>query len=138
MSLFLFMLGALFVVIGVIWWRHRTQLAKHQGINRIQFVEHFRCLGIAEVVSGAVYDHFALMPGVSGFQPAPTDSFEGTFKMTGEDLDDELEELLRKFGWEMPHSGVLKNWDGRLETLSEVVRWVDWIRTKQNPSVAGQ
>lgn len=71
------------------------------------------------------------MAGVGGFQPAPSDSFEGTFKMTSEDLDDELEELLQKIGLEMPHSGILREWDGKLETLSDAVRWVEWVRTKQ-------
>lgn len=133
-SLFVFI-----VLLGgvvAIWWRHQLQLVKHEGVSRAQFVGHFRGIGIAEAVSGPVYDHFEQMSGVNGFQPAPMDSFEETYKMVGEDLDDELEELLQKLGWEMPHSGILREWNGPLETLSDLVRCVDWVRSMQNPSVA--
>lgn len=138
MSLPLWIFVAVCVVVGVIWLRQRVRLVKHQGFNRTEFVDHFQADGIAAIISGAVYDHFAQMAGVKGFQPAPTDTFEETFKMTGEDIDDELDELLQKMGWEMPHSGMLREWDGSLETLSDVVRWVDWVRTKQSPSVTAQ
>jgi hypothetical protein len=127
-----------FLVVGTVWWRHQVKLMQHQGVSREDFVRHFRGAEIADVVSGMVYDHFKQMSGVKDYQPAPTDSFEGTFKMSGEDLDDELEDLLPKLALDMPHSGVLREWNGPLETLSDVVRWVDWVRTKQNPSVTAQ
>jgi len=50
----------------------------------------------------------------------------------------DIQRLLQRLRFEMPHSGDLPEWDERLETLSDVVRWVDWVRTKQNPSVNAQ
>lgn len=133
----LYLMFAGFLVVGIFWWEHRRQLARHQGISRYEFVQHFRNVGIVDEVSGAVYDHFRQLAGVRSFQPAPLDSLEGIFKMSGEDLDDELGELLPKLKLEMPHSGILREWEPTIETLSDVVRWVDWVRTKQDPSVTG-
>jgi hypothetical protein len=101
-------------------------------------VRHFEGVGIADVVSGAVYDHFKKMTGVEDYQPAPTDSFEETFDMSDEDLADELQELLGKLALDMPHSGILRDWHSPLETVSDAVLWVAWVKTKQRSSVTGE
>ena len=70
--------------------------------------------------------------------PSPTDSLERTYKTVDEDAEENLKEILQRLGLEIPHSGVLQEWDRPIETLSDVVRWVDWVRAKQNPSVTAQ
>lgn len=118
----------------VFWWQHRRKLIQHSGVSREEFVSYFRNIGVVDIVSGTVYDHFQQMVAVRGYDPDPTDSMEETFSMTGEDLDDELGDLLPKLGLEMPHSGILQEWDRPIQTLSDVVRWVAWVRAKQNPA----
>lgn len=116
----------------VFLWKHHKKLVQHSGVSRDEFISHFRNIGVVDIVSGTVYDHFRQMVAVRGYEPDPTDSIEETFSMTGEDLDDELGDLLPKLGLEMPHSGILQEWDRPIQTLSDVVRWVDWVRAKQN------
>jgi len=85
-----------------------------------------------------VYDQFQKLGTWRNFMPSPADSLEGTYKTVDEDVEENLKEILQRLGLEMPHSGILQEWDGALETLSDVVRWVDWVRAKQNPPVAAQ
>lgn len=79
--------------------------------------------------------HIESLPSDLRCVKTPTDSFEETFKMSGEDVANELDELLGNFALDMPHSGTLRDWNSPLETVSDAVRWVDWVKSKQSSSV---
>jgi hypothetical protein len=65
-------------------WRTRAKLKRHQGVSRDEFVRHFLVMGIAEAVSGVVYEHFQQLADVENFQPAPTDSFGDRYFVSAE------------------------------------------------------
>jgi hypothetical protein len=85
-----------------------------------------------------VYDHFQEQGSWKNFMPNPSDTVAGTYKLGAEDFDDILKEIVQKLGYEMPHSGILREWFTPIETLEDVVRFVSWVRTKQNPLVTPQ
>ena len=107
-------------------------------MSRDEFVAQFQSTGVATAIAAAVYDQFQKLGTWKGFMPNPVDTLEKTYKTADEDVEENLKEILQRLGFEMPHSDILQEWDGPLETLSDVVRWVDWVRTKQNPSVTTQ
>jgi hypothetical protein len=131
-------IGGIVGATGLVWALHLKRLKEHTGLSREEFVGHFEALGVAPEIVGAVYDQFQKLGVWKGFKPSPTDTLEGTYKTGDEDLEDNVREVLQWLGFEMPHSGILREWTGPLETLSDVVLWVDWVRTKQNPPVSAK
>lgn len=138
MNAFIMIIGGIAGVTAITWALHLYRLKNHVGMTRDEFVAQFQLLGIGSLIAVAVYDQFQKLGTLKGFMPSPTDSLEGTYKTVDEDVEENLKEILQRLGLEMPHSGILQEWNKPLETLSDVVRWVDWVRTKQNPSVATQ
>jgi len=70
------------------------------------------------------------MTGIPSFQPHPNDSFDKTLKIADEDIYDAVEKILEDLKLEMPHSGILKEWNDSLETLSDLIHWLAWIQSK--------
>lgn len=138
MNVFLMIIGGIAGATGIAWGLHLRRLKNHVGVTRADFVTHFQSTGIGTQIAEAVYDQFQRIGTWNGFRPSPADSLERTYKTVDEDVEENLKEILQRLGLEMPHSGVLQEWDRPIETLSDVVRWVDWVRTKQNPSVTAQ
>lgn len=48
-----------------------------------------------------------------------------------EDVEENLKEILTRLEIRMPDSGTLQNWNDPIKTLSDVVRWVDWVSNQQ-------
>jgi hypothetical protein len=138
MNVFLLFVGGAAGLVGTGWLLHLRKLRTHQGLTRAEFTAHFETSGIAPEISGAVYDHFQKLGVWKGFMPKPSDTLEGTYKTTGEDVEDNVNEILQRLGYEMPHSGILAEWPTPLESLDDVVRFVNWVRTRQNPSVSAR
>jgi hypothetical protein len=138
MNALLMIVGGILGATGIAWALHLKRLRNHVGVTRDDFVAYFGSAGIASQIASAVYDQFQKIGTWKGFMPSPTDSLEGTYKTVDEDVEENLKEVLQRLSFEMPHSGSLQEWDGPIETLSDVVRWVDWVRTKQKPSVTAQ
>jgi len=138
MNIFLLCLGGMAGFAGIGWILYLRRLKRHEGSGRADFIAHFEPSGATRDISGAVYDHFQKLGVWKGFQPKPSDTLEGTYKTVDEDIEDNLKEILQELGYEMPHSGILSEWFTPLETLEDVVRFVNWVRTKQNPSVSVQ
>lgn len=132
--IFFLLVGAMATVAGLAWIRHLSHLKQHAGVSRDEFIQYFEPALITPEVSGAVYDHFQKLGVRKGFMPAITDSLEGVYKTSGEDVEDNLSDILQRLGYEMPHSGILAEWAGPIETVEDVVRFVGWVRTRQSPS----
>jgi len=131
MSFFLLFLGGAAGLVGLGWVVHVGRLRGHAGSTRAEFMGHFAPSGIPSTISGAVYDHFQKLGVWKNFMPSPSDTLEGTYKTSGEDVEDNVKEILQQVGDEMPHSGILAEWPDPLETLEDVVRFVVWVRTRQ-------
>lgn len=138
MNVFLLIMGGIAGATGIAWALHLTRLQNHVGVTKEAFIAHFQREGIGPLITTAVYDQFQKLGTWKGFMPSPADRLEGTYKAVDEDVEENLKEILQRVGLDMPHSGILQEWNGQLETLSDVVRWVDWVRTRQNPPVATQ
>jgi hypothetical protein len=82
-----------------------------------------------------VYDHFQEQGVLKNFMPNPSDTIADRYKLGDEDFDGSLKEILQRLGYEMPHSGILREWFTPIESLEDVVRFVNWVRINQNPSV---
>jgi 2-polyprenyl-6-methoxyphenol hydroxylase-like FAD-dependent oxidoreductase len=138
MNAILLTIGAIVGATGIAWALHLKRLKDHVGMTRDEFVAQFQSTGVATAIAAAVYDQFQKLGIWKEFMPSPGDTLEKTYKTVDEDVEENLKAILQRLGFEMPNSGTLQEWDGPLETLSDVVRWVDWVRTKQNPSVTAQ
>lgn len=117
---------------GIVWVLHLRRLKRHYGLSRSEFVEHFRSRTVAPEIAEAVYNHFQKVGVWKDFRPGPSDTLEGTYKIVDEDVEDAISDIVRTLGYEMPHSGILKDWESPLSTLEEVVGFVDWVRTHQS------
>lgn len=131
MKLLFILAGVLIVIIAIAWARHLGQLSKHQGLNRDEFISYFTRLGLSAATAAAVFDQFHKLGVWKGFMPDPSDRLEDTYKIVDEDVDYTLTDILDRLGLEMPDSSALADWDAPLETLEDVVRWVEWARKKQ-------
>jgi hypothetical protein len=126
----LFIGGFVILAIGS-WLGHLRRLRRHTGQKRSEFTTEFSTAGFSSAVAGAVYDHFKRMGVWKNFCPAPSDTLEQTYQTVDEDVDDNLEEILKQLGYEMPNSAILREWERPVETLSDVVEWLDWAVKKQ-------
>jgi hypothetical protein len=122
---------------GFSWAIHLRRLKRHEGTTRTEFNEYFQQFTVRSETPGAVYDHFQKLGVYKGFMPRPSDTLEGTYKIVGEDVEDNLEDILRRLGYQMPHSGIMAEWVAPIETLEDVVRFMDWVATKQSQQVPG-
>jgi len=135
MNIFLVSLGGMASFAGAGWLLYLHRLKQHEGSTRAEFIAHFGASEATPEISGTVYDHFQKLGVWEGFQPKPSDTLEGTYKTVDEDVEDNLKEILQQLGYEMPHSGILSEWLTPLKTLEDVVQFVSWVKSKQNPSV---
>ena len=138
MNVFLLFMGGMAGFAGIGWVLHLRRLKHHEGSTRTDFIAHFEGSGVAPEISGAVYDHFQKLGVWKIFMPKPSDTLEGTYRTVDEDVEDNLNEILHKLGFEMPHTGILSEWPVPVDTLEDVVRFVNWAGTKKNPSVTAR
>jgi hypothetical protein len=121
------------VVLIVIWSAlDQIRLSRHRGVSREAFVNEFASMGISSEIPAAVYDHYRSLSRAKSFSVAPDDSFERTFHQAHDDVDDDAEELTNKLGMELPIEEVLREWPTPLETLRDMVLWLNWIRQRQD------
>ena len=112
MNVFLMIIAGIAGATGIAWGLHLKRLKNHVGVTRADFVAHFQSTGIGSQIAVAVYDQFQKIGAWKGFMPSPTDSLERTYKTVDEDVEENLKEILQRLGLEMPHSGILREWDG--------------------------
>jgi hypothetical protein len=136
MIAFLLFMGGIAGIVGIGWAFHVWKLRQHEGLTRAEFIAHFETVGAMPLISGLVYDHFQKLGTWRSFMPNPSDTLKGTYKIVDEDVEENLKEILQALGCGMPHSGILSEWFTPVETLDEVVRFLSWVITKQDPSVA--
>jgi len=110
---------------------YQLRLARHKGVPRETFIEEFVGLGIPSEIPAAVYDHYRSFCRAKDFSVAPDDSFEKIFRQVHDDVDDDAEELANKLGMDLPSESVLKEFATPVETLRDMVLWLNWIRQQQ-------
>lgn len=111
--------------------RNRRILNQHTGLSRTEFVEYFKEQGIPPEIPAETYDYFRGVIGLGTFLPNPVDDIEVVYVIAGEDIDDALNAIIYRLGYELPHSGILSDWHTQVRTIKDAVRWLDWVRRKQ-------
>jgi hypothetical protein len=119
-------------LIGAVAYQFR--LARHRGMPRETFIDEFVASGIPSEIPAAVYDHYRSFCRAKDFGVASSDSLEKVFRQVQDDVDDDAEELASKLGMDLPIETVLKEYATPVETLRDMVLWLDWIRRQQNPA----
>jgi hypothetical protein len=108
-------------------WRFRS----HQGIGRVAFQTQFAQIGIADEVSGAVYDYYKSLAVWSAFEVSASDDLERTYGHAPEELDSSLDVILGRLKLSLPPDSVLAEQDRVHKTVADVVRLVAWIADHQ-------
>ena len=111
--------------------RDHFKLRKRKGCSRVEFCARFQQELIPEILLVAVYDHYTSFAMGDSVGITPDDSFEW-LRMGQDDVDDDLQRLLGKLGLELPSSATLANWPHPVETIKDVVHWLNWVRQQKS------
>jgi hypothetical protein len=127
----LYVLAAFVLFVALATFVYQTRLLRHKGVSRVAFVEEFRSLAIPDVIPGAVYDYYKSSALWKKFSVSPQDRYEDYFSSAPEDITDDAKELVRRLGLAMPIESVLREWARPIETLGDMVQWLNWVRQHQ-------
>jgi hypothetical protein len=130
---FVYILAGFLVLILV---AARVRLARHRGVSRDAFVKESAADDIPTGISGAVFDYYRSLSSAKEFSVAPDDSFRKVFREVDEDVNDDAVELVRILKMELPMESILGEWVTPLETLRDMVLWLNWIRQQQDEQSA--
>ena len=132
------MAGLLFVILGfavfltiltlVFQWRMRH----HQGVSREEFVREFEGSGVPPVIPTTVYDYYKRSVIFRGFGVGPADRLESVFHRGEKDVDDDAQFLMKRLGFRKPLRSATPCFDKPIQTLRDMVLWLDWVRQHQN------
>ena len=126
-GVFLFMVITSTVYMAV----QQLRLRRHRGVSREQFIEAFRDLGITKAVPAAVYDYYRSVGMWEDFSVSPSDSFSKILSGEPEEVEEAAEHLTKQLGIRLPPEYILQQWDKPVETLRDMVLWLDWVRQHQ-------
>jgi hypothetical protein len=132
-----------FIAVGAMWngAKLRRLRAERQGknFNRERFVETFRELGIPEIVPTTVYDYYATQKALRDFPFSPDDTYSQILRDDPEDIDEDAINLIGKLGLIVVPGYIRETYgDKPIETLREMVLWLDWMRQHQPKSAQSE
>lgn len=122
-----------FLICGALFYQLRLKQLRG-GWAREIFVKEFLLLQIPERVSGAVYDHYCRHSIFKSFRVRPDDSLWKVYAASHDEVDETALELCNQIGVSIPAESVLEQWPTALQTVSDMVLWLDWVR-KQSTSL---
>ena|ERR1700688_29258 len=128
---FLYILAAFVVFIVAATLVFQWRMRKHRGVPREEFIATFTDAAIPTEISAAVYDYYKRSVIFKNFSVAPDDSYEHVFHKGHDDIDDDAQHLVRQLGMELPIEPVLRQWEKPIETLRDMVFWLNWVRQHQ-------
>lgn len=115
--------------IGVITLKGQRQLGKHRGVTRDEFIQAFP--GIPTNVSGTVFDYYKIQVWAKDFSIAPEDSYEHVLLEGDEEIDDDVQELVRRLGLRIPSEYRVRRSETPIKSVKDMVYWLDWVRQNQ-------
>lgn len=113
---------------------------KHRGGSREQFICGFADTTVPAEIPAAVYDYYNKKVALSGLGVASDRSYEyvlgvardGSYgyvlREREEDINEDAQSLMKDLGLTLPPEDVLLERPTRIQTLREMVLWLDWIR----------
>jgi hypothetical protein len=141
----LYILGAFlfFIALGAIWneAKLRRLRRERQGKNfsRDRFIEEFRHLGIPEEIPATIYDYYCSQKPWKDFPFSPDDTYSEILHDDPADIDNDATVLLGRLGLILVPGYIRELYgDKPIETLREMVLWMDWMRQHQPKSVQSE
>lgn len=120
---------ALFIVWNV---QAAIRLKRKPGMSRLEFAATLGRESIPERIAGAVYDHYSQGGlGVRGVLLDPADKFDD-LQYGGEDLDEDLQQLVKRLSIEFPLQKVMAGNPITVDTIGNVACWLNWLEQHQN------
>jgi len=137
----LYILGGflLFIAVGAMWNGAKLRRLRHerQGkeFSRERFIEAFSQLGIPEAIPATVYDYYGSQKSLKDFPFSPDDTYTEILRDAPEDIDDDAIILVGKLGMLVVPEYVRREYgDKPIQSLREMVLWLDWMRQQQPKS----
>ena len=127
----LIMIGLAIAVALIGATRYQRRLRTHRGLARPDFISEFSGLGVPERISGAVYDYYVSESRDVLFAVGPDDRIQNLFQRCREDVDDDALEILKTLDLGLPDQATLYGYARPVNTIREMVLWVDWIRQQR-------
>lgn len=115
--------------IGVITIRGQRQLGKHRGVTRDEFIRAFP--DIPANVSGTVFDYYKSQVWAKEFSIGPEDSYEHVLSEGDEEIDDDVQELVKRLGLRIPSNYAVRRSEASIKSVKDMVLWLDWMRQHQ-------
>jgi hypothetical protein len=110
--------------------RDQIRLRKRKGLSKAEFCAAFHKEAVPESLVGAVYDYYSSFALGRQVAISPDDSFE-SLQVGQDDVDDDLNRLLKKLALERPSSVKLAELTEPVRTIGDIVRWLNWVRQHQ-------
>jgi hypothetical protein len=129
-----------FIAVGAMWndSKLRRLRRERQGkdFSRERFIEVFRQLGIPDEIPAAVYDCYGSQKQLKGFPFSADDTYAEILHDDPADIDEDATILVGKLGMIIVPEYVRKQYgDKPIQSLREMVLWLDWMRQHQPKSV---
>jgi hypothetical protein len=144
------------VVIAIATLVFDVRRRKHRGVSREEFVRAFAQTG-TPAIPEAVYNFYTRSWFFGNLTIAPDDSLERLFNEGEEDVEDDAALLMKKLGLRPPSEEVRLRWNEEIrtsrgkpsdaprfstdsnqpspiQTVRDMVLWLDWVRQHQNPA----
>jgi hypothetical protein len=104
------------------------------GISSTQFVEAFSEHNVSPEIPTAVYDYYGSLGTWKGFKFLPDDKYSRVLYDDPEDIHRDAKILLERLGLHVPPTYILAKCEKQIETLRDMVLWLDCVRQHQSQS----
>jgi hypothetical protein len=149
-------LAAFGVVIAIAAFVFDLRRRKHRGLSREEFVRAFTQIGTPDIPE-AVYRFYTRSWFFGNLMIAPDDSLERVLNKGEQDVEDDAVLLMKKLGLKPPSEDARLRWDEQIQisrarpsdaprfsvdsnqpspiqTVRDMVLWLDWVRQHQKPA----
>jgi hypothetical protein len=135
----------------------QLMLRKHRGVSREEFIKAFSGTEIPAEIPATVYDFYKKGVVFKDFGIAPDDNYEEALHKCEEDIEDDAGFFLNKLGFRPLSLELQQKWNEQvlysgwrsergpnfsadpnkllqpIQTVRDMVLWLDWVRQHQNP-----
>lgn len=128
-----------FVLVCIIYDRVHTRKLRRKtsGWSKSRFIAAFETRGVDPRDAGVVYDFFQKWWGVRDYLVSPQDDLDKDYDFASIEYYDSAVSILEQCSLELPPERTLLQWPGGpVQTVEDLVLWVDWVRHRQQQTSA--
>ena len=97
----------------------------------------FSTLGIPENIPATILEHYGVVRIWQDFPFTPDDDYSRLLNIAPEDIEDDAKALVESLGMQFLPEYIRREYgDKPIETLRDMVLWLDWMRQHQ-PTTTG-